>query len=71
MDQDLSGLQIEFEDEGCQAEKTPYAKRVARKVLQHIVQGGATTVETLSYLAYFMRRIPLTEPSTFLKSEKH
>ncbi len=54
----LPSLQVEFEAEWRQAEKKPHTKPVARKVLQHIAQGGATTVEGLFYFAYFMRRIP-------------
>ena len=54
----LPSLQVEFEAQWRQAEKTPHAKPVARTVLQHIAQGGATTVEALFCFAYFMRRIP-------------
>ena len=41
LDRFLPKLQVEFEAEWCQADRTPHAKPVARKVLQHIAQGGA------------------------------
>jgi len=61
LDQYLPSLQVEFEAEWRQAGKKPHTKPVARKVLQHIAQGGATSVEALFCFAYFMRRIPQTK----------
>ena len=46
-------------------------KPVARRVLRHIARGGATTVEALFYLAYFMRRIPQRKPMQRLRQTEH
>ena len=46
-------------------------KPVARRVLRHIARGGATTVEALFYLAFFMRRIPQRKPMQRLESDEH
>lgn len=62
LDEYLPSLQVGFEAEWEQAEKTPYLKPVARRILRHIASGGATTVEALFCFAYFMRRIP--QPKT-------
>ena len=70
LDRFLPSLQVEFEAEWRQAKKTPHAKPVARKVLQHIAQGGATTVEALFCFAYFMRRIPQRKPMQRLLPEE-
>jgi hypothetical protein len=40
-------------------------------VLRHIARGGATTVEALLYLAFFMRRIPQRKPMQRLESDEH
>jgi hypothetical protein len=61
LDRFLPNLQVEFEAEWRHAGKKPHTKPVARKVLQHIAQGGATSVEALFYFAYFMRRISQTK----------
>ncbi len=70
LDQYLPALQIGFETEWLQSGKKPHNKPVARKVLQHIAQGGATTVEALFCFAYFMRRIPQRKPMQRLLSEE-
>ncbi|REJ68858.1 MAG: hypothetical protein DWQ31_06620 [Planctomycetota bacterium] len=50
---------------------TTTKKPVARRVLRHIAQGGATTVEALFYFAFFIRRIPQRKPMQRLKSDEH
>jgi hypothetical protein len=62
LDQYLPKLQVEFEAEWERAERTPSLKPVARAALRHVATGGATTVEALFCLAYFMRRIPQRKP---------
>jgi hypothetical protein len=46
-------------------------KPIARRVLRHVARGGATTVEALFYLAYFMCRIPQRKPMQRLKPQEH
>ncbi len=46
-------------------------KPVARRVLRHVARGGATTVESLFYFAYFMRRIPKRWQLQLLKHGEH
>ena len=58
LDNYLPQLQVQYESEWEQADRTPIQKPIARKILRHIATGGATTAEALFCFAYFMRRIP-------------
>lgn len=69
LDQCLPGLRVICEANWDQA-GTPHSKPVPRKVLRHIAQGGATTVEALFLFAYFMRRIPQRKPMQRLLSQE-
>ena len=62
LDRLLPQLQTEFAAHLHETGRSPQSKPVARKVLCHIARGGATTVEALFVLAYFMRRIPQRKP---------
>lgn len=70
LDRFLPKLQVEFEARWRKSDRISHAKPVARKSLQHIAQGGATTVEALFCFAYFMRRIPQRKPMQRLLSEE-
>lgn len=63
----LSKQESQFESEGRRGTRKP----VARKVLQHIARGGATTVEALFYFAYFMTRIPPRAARDRLMANEH
>jgi hypothetical protein len=72
LDQYLPKLHVEFEAEWEQAERTSCLKPVARAVLRHIASGGATTVEALFCIAFFMRRIPQRKPmQRLLQTERY
>lgn len=63
----LDERESQFESEGRRGNRKP----VARKVLQHIARGGATTVEALFYFAYFMTRIPPRAACDRLMANEH
>lgn len=63
----LDKQESRFQSEGRRGTRKP----VARKVLQHIARGGATTVEALFYFAYFMTRIPPRAPRDRLMAREH
>jgi len=69
LDQFLPGLQVTCDANWDQA-GISHSKPVPRKVLQHVAQGGATTVEALFLFAYFMRRIPQRKPMQRLLPEE-
>lgn len=71
LDELLPVLATKFEANEQPGEKQSRLKPVARKVLRHIARGGATTVEALLCLAYFLRRIPQRKPMQRLKPNEY
>ena len=71
LDELLPSLQLQFEMEWRRAEREPYKKPVARKMLRYVARGSATTVEALICFAYCMRRIPQRMPMQRLKPSEY
>ena len=71
LERDLPQLRAKLETEALPDAQPPRRKPVARKVLRHIARGGATTVEALLCLTYFLRRIAQPKPMQRLKEHEY